>query len=132
MHRAQGLAGPTRRYAIIVILLVALASIPTLAAISAGAATLGASTATERTQPFLIQPPRAPIVIVPPAPATPPLGAARPADVAHRPSVTVRAVRIESVRRQPGPRKRPLAEPEAATVPVPRLGWRPFAGQPAH
>jgi hypothetical protein len=63
-HRAAGLAGPPNRYALIVILLASLTSLPTLAAIRAGAASL-ADDGADGTTPFIAQPPDELAVIVP-------------------------------------------------------------------
>jgi hypothetical protein len=75
VHRAAGLAGPGRRYAVIVLLLAGLTSLPTLAAISAGSATIGdVSAGAGGTTPFMAQPTEPPAVIVPPL--KPPVGEA--------------------------------------------------------
>jgi hypothetical protein len=140
-HRAAGLAGPGRRYALIVLLLVALASLPTLAAISAGSATLETSAAGPGTTPFIVQPPGVRVVVVPP-PAGPPLASASPGgadgaaqDRVARPRAAQRPARAaapqrrtrsrtESVVRRPAEAERPPA-PRPADEPA-RLGWRPF------
>jgi hypothetical protein len=147
LHRAEGLSGPTRRYAIIVALLVALASLPTVAAISAGSATLGAGMTGGGTTPFIVQPPDVPIVVVPPAAAPPgvaagpaqPRGSAQPAIARPRPAPsagpkrplfrTLARARPESAPRRPAAAARPPAPPPANGCAQPaKLGWRPFAG----
>lgn len=64
VYRAEGLAGPTRRYVLIVALLVGLASLPTLAAITAGSNELDDGTTGAMDVPFL--PPASGGPIVPP------------------------------------------------------------------
>lgn len=117
IHRAEGLAGTPRRYVVIVAFLVAMASLPTLAAISAGSATLADDDA-GRTTPFIAQQAEVPVVIVPvtqlpigPQPTLVPV-----ADALDRAS--------EQVRRRPaqGPTKapsRPASGAVARPAPVP-------------
>ena len=59
IHRADGFAGPTRRYVLLVALLVALASLPTLGAITAGTVAMDADEGGAMDVPFL-PPPSAP------------------------------------------------------------------------
>jgi hypothetical protein len=70
-HRADGLAGPPRRYLVIVVLLAGTASLPLVAAISAGPATVGGP-ALGDTRPFIAPPSEGPVVVpLPPAPTEP-------------------------------------------------------------
>jgi hypothetical protein len=66
VYRADGFSGPTRRYVLVVALLVGLASLPTLAAITAGTNELDRGTTGAMDVPFLPPPSSGPIV---PAPA---------------------------------------------------------------
>ncbi|GGJ89246.1 hypothetical protein GCM10010123_18540 [Pilimelia anulata] len=66
-HPGAGLAGPPRRYALLVGLLVALACVPTLIAATLGAAALDRPPAAAPT-PFISRPAEPPVIIVP-APA---------------------------------------------------------------
>lgn len=70
VHRAEGLAGPTRRYAAIVLMLSTMASLPILAAISAGSATIDETAEAGGASPFIALPPSGPVVVVP-LPPTP-------------------------------------------------------------
>ncbi|MDP9798404.1 hypothetical protein J2S43_006916 [Catenuloplanes nepalensis] len=67
-HRAPGLTGSSRRFAATVMLLVALASLPVLAVLHAGAAALARTSAVPAgpVVPFLAPPSPAPIVLGPP------------------------------------------------------------------
>lgn len=69
VYRADGFSGPTRRYVLVVSLLVGLASLPTLAAITAGTNELDRGTTGAMDVPFLPPPSSGPIV---PAPAPSP------------------------------------------------------------
>ncbi|HEX8629113.1 MAG TPA: hypothetical protein VF755_13175, partial [Catenuloplanes sp.] len=88
-YRPDGLVGPTRRYILVVALLVALASLPTLAAITAGSHTLDGASEGPPTVPFLPPPSGGPVIV--PRPTTsptdpaPPVRAAEPVAVAPRP-----------------------------------------------
>ncbi|WP_225854037.1 hypothetical protein, partial [Micromonospora sp. AMSO31t] len=62
-HRAQGLGGPSRGYLFTVALLAGTASMPILAAISAGSATVGNSALPDSSTPFLPTPSVGPVVI---------------------------------------------------------------------
>jgi hypothetical protein len=91
-HRAAGLAGGGRRYALIVAALVTLASLPTLAAITAGSATLRQGVPESR-EPFLVRGADRAIVIA----ARPPGGrlvanAPVPSAIPRRITTTRRAV----------------------------------------
>ncbi|HYN93115.1 MAG TPA: hypothetical protein VES42_04635, partial [Pilimelia sp.] len=70
LHRTDGLSASTRRYAVIVGILVAMASLPTLVAIRAGSASLDRAAGDGGTTPFIAQPSTVPVVIVPYPPAT--------------------------------------------------------------
>lgn len=65
----QGAGDEGHRWTVTVVLLVALASLPTLAAVSAGSATLGQPAEPDGTTPFIAQPSDVPVVIVPQPPA---------------------------------------------------------------
>ncbi len=66
VYRADSISGPTRRYILVVGLLVVLASLPTLAAITAGPDMLNTE-AENAAPPFLPQPSSGPVVV----PSTP-------------------------------------------------------------
>jgi hypothetical protein len=65
VYRADGFSGPTRRYVLIVALLVGLASLPTLAAITAGSNELEDGTTGAMDVPFLPPASTGPVVPVP-------------------------------------------------------------------
>lgn len=65
VHRAEGLAGPTGRYLFIVALLAGMASLPIVAALSAGSATVGGTALPGGTTPFIGSPSDGPVVVVP-------------------------------------------------------------------
>jgi hypothetical protein len=67
VYRADGFSGPTRRYVLVVALLVGLASLPTLAAITAGTRELDRGTTGAMDVPFL--PPPSPGAVVPARPS---------------------------------------------------------------
>jgi len=69
VYRADGFSGPTRRYVLVVALLVGLASLPTLAAITAGTNELDHGTTGAMDVPFLPPPSSGPVVPVQPSPA---------------------------------------------------------------
>src|SRR3954463_6879416 len=69
VYRADGFSGPTRRYVLIVALLVGLASLPTLAAITAGSNELDRGTTGALDVAFLTPPSSGPGVPARPAPA---------------------------------------------------------------
>jgi hypothetical protein len=62
VYRADGLSGPTRRYVLIVAMLVGLASLPTLAAIMAGSNELDEGTTGAMDVPFLPLPSGGPVL----------------------------------------------------------------------
>ncbi|MET8832295.1 hypothetical protein ABZV78_00030 [Micromonospora sp. NPDC004540] len=62
-HRAHGLGGPSRGYLFTVALLAGTASMPILAAISTGAATVGNSALPDTSTPFIPTPSVGPVVI---------------------------------------------------------------------
>ncbi|HEY7272027.1 MAG TPA: hypothetical protein VH502_04765, partial [Actinoplanes sp.] len=69
VYRADGFAGPTRRYVLVVAMLVGLASLPTLAAITAGTNELDRDTTGAMDVPFLPPPSPGPVVPTRPAPS---------------------------------------------------------------
>jgi hypothetical protein len=69
VYRADGFSGPTRRYVLVVALLVGLASLPTLAAITAGTHELDRDTTGAMDVPFLPPASSGPVVPARPAPA---------------------------------------------------------------
>jgi hypothetical protein len=71
VYRADGFSGPTRRFVLIVALLVGLASLPTLAAITAGTSELDDGTTGAMDVPFLPPPSWGPVVPVLPSPSPP-------------------------------------------------------------
>ncbi|MBM0235696.1 hypothetical protein JNW91_30395, partial [Micromonospora sp. STR1_7] len=76
-HRATGAGGPSRGYLLTVALLAGTASMPILAAISAGSATPGSTALPDSSTPFIPTPSVGPVVIPLPVvsqPAPPPLG----------------------------------------------------------
>lgn len=114
-HRAEGLAGPTRRYTVIVIMLVTMASLPVLAAISAGSATIGSTADSGGTTPFIALPSTGPVVVPPPTALTPEpaLPAVEPVSARARP-----AVRTRPDYREPLP-DHPARPTESAPAPPP-------------
>jgi hypothetical protein len=73
-HRATGLSGPTRRYAVIVLLLAVTSSLPILAAIGPGAGSVGDALAGDDlgdTTPFIPPPSPGPVVVIPIRPEVP-------------------------------------------------------------
>jgi hypothetical protein len=131
---------PAHRWAATVVLLVALASLPTLAAVSAGSATLGETAGPDGTTPFIAQPSGLPAVIVPHRPvALPPTSATAAASTdypAHRGGT---AAAPRSPQRSPRPDgqaagsagRPPAAKPARPTCGRPTaLGWRPLLSRP--
>lgn len=108
VYRADGFSGPTRRYVLIVAMLVGLASLPTLAAITAGSNQLNDGTTGAMDVPFLPPPSAGPVRPPSSAPADPPTtspsadpadrvrGQAEPQRTKPRPSETNR----QAVRKQ--------------------------------
>lgn len=77
MHRAPGAGGPTRGYLLTVALLAGTASMPILAAISAGSATPGSTALPDSSIPFIPTPSVGPVLIPLPMtsqPSVPPPG----------------------------------------------------------
>ncbi|GIF65263.1 hypothetical protein Ais01nite_32980 [Asanoa ishikariensis] len=73
-HRATGLTGPTRRYALIVLVLAVTSSLPILAAIGPGAGSVGEALAGDDlgdTTPFIPPPSPGPVVVIPIRPGLP-------------------------------------------------------------
>jgi hypothetical protein len=71
VYRAEGFSGPTRRYVLIVALLVGLASLPTLAAITAGSNELDEGTTGAMDVPFLPPASSGPVLPAIPVPVLP-------------------------------------------------------------
>src|SRR3954454_14173053 len=69
VYRADGFSGPTRRYVLIVALLVGLASLPTLAAITAGSRQLDEGSPGAMDVPFLPPPSDGAVVPILPGPS---------------------------------------------------------------
>jgi hypothetical protein len=88
VYRAEGFRGPTRRYVLIVAMLVGLASLPTLAAITAGSNELEDGTTGAMDVPFLPLPSSGPVS---PTPSGPPATALPGPSSAPPSSVTVRS-----------------------------------------
>ncbi|SNT65038.1 hypothetical protein SAMN05421812_119108 [Asanoa hainanensis] len=73
-HRAAGLTGPTRRYALIVLVLAVTSSLPILAAIGPGAGSVDEALAGDDlgdTTPFIPPPSPGPVVVIPIRPGLP-------------------------------------------------------------
>jgi hypothetical protein len=152
-------SGPAHRWTLTVMLLVSLASLPTLAAISAGSVTLGQGTDPDSTTPFIAQPSGVPVVIVPQPPTLlppPEVGGEAAATYGRRPAAAKpqvrdyrparRPTRVERPRvvasARPGRVVRPHIErgrarplivgPDTQPHPAckrPALGWRPLLPQ---
>jgi hypothetical protein len=124
LHRAAGLAGPTRRYTVIVVMLATMSSLPIIAAISAGSANVGESVDASGTTPFIAPPSEGPVV-VPPPPTALPAEVPLPAGVSER----LRAVAPKREPRQRRPVrkvKRPARPTESTPAPA-----RPRPSKPA-
>jgi hypothetical protein len=140
--RDTGAADPTQRWTVTVMLLVALASLPTLAAVSAGSATLGKTADPDGTTPFIAQPSDAPVVIVPEPPAElpppPPVIVPPPPPPRQRPPAYRHRPESAEVHRAAGPRaprsRPPVVRPSGAhrppRCPPAALGWRPLSKAP--
>ncbi|MFJ8578912.1 hypothetical protein [Micromonospora sp. NPDC093277] len=76
-HRAAGLGGPSRGYLFTVALLAGTASMPILAAISTGSATVGNSAPPDNSTPFIPTPSIGPVVVPLPNGTQPPLRPSR-------------------------------------------------------
>lgn len=119
LHRATGLAGPTRRYTVIVVMLATMSSLPIIAAISAGSASVGDSVDASGTTPFIAPPSEGPVVVPPPPPPALPAEVPVPAGVAEQ----LRAVAPKREPRQRRPvrkLKRPVRATESAPAPAPK------------
>jgi len=111
-HREVGLAGTGNRYALIVAALVGLASLPTLAAVTAGTASLDAGI--DRRLPFLGRGVEPPFVVIP-EPYRPPAGVVPPPAT----------VAPELTRPQPGEPRRATAAPRRGSAPPRRKPAEP-------
>lgn len=113
-HRARGLVGPPRGYLFTVALLAGTASMPILAAISAGSATVGGTVGPEGETRFLPSPSSGPVVVSPPPTELPVPGSRMPglgdpiADFLWQmPSTTgPRSRRVSAQSERPAPRTR--------------------------
>ncbi|MGN9908133.1 hypothetical protein ACTMTJ_11365 [Phytohabitans sp. LJ34] len=124
VHRAGGLAGPTRRYTVIVVMLATMSSLPIIAAIGTGSANVGDSVDASGTTPFIAPPSEGPAVVPPPPPPTVPVEVPVPAGVAEQ----LRAVAPKREPRQRRPvrkLKRPVRATESAPAPAPPRPSRP-------
>ena len=102
VYQAEGFRGPTRRYVLIVALLVGLASLPTLAAITAGSNELEDGTTGAMDVPFLPLPssgPVSPTPSGPPATALPAPSSSPPATV---PSPSTPKGQVQKRKTRPG------------------------------
>ncbi|MEV4536765.1 hypothetical protein AB0J82_23570 [Asanoa sp. NPDC049518] len=130
-HRATGLTGPTRRYALIVLVLAVTSSLPILAAIGPGAGSVDEALAGDNlgdTTPFIPPPSPGPVVVIPIRPGLPerpppPLatlpasaGAAPPP---RRPTRQTSAKPLSPARRQEAAHRR--ATPKQHRHPKPRV-----------
>jgi hypothetical protein len=118
VHRPAGMAGPTRRYMVIVVMLATMSSLPIIAAISAGSANVGESVDASGTTPFIAPPSEGPVVVPPPPPPALPAEVPVPAGVAEQ----LRAVAPKREPRQRHPvrkLKRPVRDTESAPAPTP-------------
>lgn len=116
LHRAAGLTGPTTRYTVIVVMLATMSSLPIIAAISAGSASVGDSVDASGTTPFIPPPSEGPVVVPPLLPPALPAEVPVPAGVAEQ----LRAVAPERAAGQPSPlrkTKRPVWGTGAAPAP---------------
>lgn len=119
-HRTTGLAGTGRRYALIVAGLVGLASLPTVAAVTAGSASLNGGV--DRREPFLARGVEPPFVILP----LPPTGAEPPPKRAVPPRIGVMPPEVARPKRgRPAPQRAApgRGEPAEVTRPRPRRSW---------
>lgn len=117
VHRAAGLAGPTRRYTVIVVMLATMSSLPIIAGITAGSASVGDSVDASGTTPFIPPPSSGPVVVPPPPPSALP-AEELPAGVAQQ----LRAVapkREATERPRTRKPKRPSRPTESAPAPAP-------------
>lgn len=124
-HRAPGHAGPTRGYLFTVALLAGTASMPIIAAISTGSATVGGTALPSTNTPFIPPPSRGPVVIAPPDTATPTGTRAAPSRTVG-PSATAGRPAPVPDGPPPGPRADPVPpRPPRTTKPAPSRTARP-------
>ena len=102
VYRADGLTGPTRRYVLIVAMLVGLASLPTLAAITAGSNELNDGTSGAMDVPFL--PPPSSLPGTPRTPSPSPSAGAPPDGDEGPPAAAGEAVPAHAGKRDSKPR----------------------------
>lgn len=122
-HRVGGLSGPTRRYAVIVIMLVTMSSLPIIAILGTGVGRVEDADDPGGTTPFIAQPSAGPVVVLPPPTALPapiPVGVAQSMRiVADPPSATRRKPRERPPRRKPAAPPRPKESTPATPPPPP-------------
>ncbi len=114
-HRAQGLSGPARRYALIVLTLALTSSLPILAAFGSGSVgdpSYSETTIAGGTTPFIPPPSVGPVVVVPLQP-----GGAAGVDVPVTPPEAVPVEPLSAVPAVPPPAA-PLPPPLRPAVPV--------------
>ncbi|MEV6814458.1 hypothetical protein AB0M52_20370, partial [Micromonospora sp. NPDC051296] len=121
-HRAVRTTGPSRGYLLTVALLAGTASMPVLAAISTGSATVGSTALPDSSTPFIPTPSVGPVVIPPPPTGTPAatptaLPSIAPAVPPVHPVVERSALMPAVAPADPAPGRRPAPPP---TVPAPR------------
>ncbi|WP_141714933.1 hypothetical protein [Micromonospora rhizosphaerae] len=128
-HRAHGPGGPSRGYLFTVALLAGTASMPILAAISAGSATIGSTALPDNSTPFIPTPSVGPVVI--PATGQPGVSPSRTftirPTVAGTPPPLLPAARIPPGPSDPGSARRPQP---AASAPASSPGPTRVAASP--
>ncbi|GIF75386.1 hypothetical protein [Asanoa siamensis] len=139
-HRAAGLSGPARRYAVIVLALAVTSSLPVLAAIGPGADSIGTVVAGHdlgATTPFIAPPSPDPVVVIPLRPGVveqpPPITRLRaPTGLAAPPRQPVRQRTGVPAGRAQKPEARRVRKPEARRVrhPEARVAPRRSAAKP--
>jgi len=112
-----GLAGPGRRYAMLVGILVALATVPTSILLAIGASWLGTGTGDDGSTPRAVR--RDPVVVVPPrtVPSGPP-APARPAQPARSPAHAPATARRTVAAMTPEPTSQAAIVPPPVPTPV--------------
>lgn len=110
-HRANGAPAPTRGYLFTVALLAGTASMPILAAISTGSATVGGTALPNGSTPFIPTPSRGPVVVGPSGPVA-------PTAVRSTPGPSATAVHPAAVRATGRPAGRPVVVPSTGSPPV--------------
>jgi hypothetical protein len=117
VHRAAGLAGPTTRYTVIVVMLATMSSLPIIAGITAGSASVGDPADAGGTTPFIPPPSEGPVVLPPPLLPVLPDEVPLPAGVAEqlRAAVPERGVRERQRMRKD---ERPARSTGSAPAPV--------------